>query len=353
MRVLVTGGAGFIGSALVRRLIGTTHAEVMNVDALACTGNLANVADVSRSSRYAFIQADIGDARVMTDVYERFNPDLVFHLAAETQVDRSIDDPLAFIQTNAVGTAMLLQATQVYWQHLSPASRENFRLIHVSSDEVFGSVDENARFTEASPFNPNSPYAASKAASDHFVRAWHRTYGLPTIVTHAANNYGPFQFPEKLIPLAIINALEGKPIRLYGSGHQERDWLHVDDHVDALLRIAQAAKPGGNYLIGGRSVRRNVDVATAICGTLDRLVPDSEFRPHGKLIETVHDRPGHDHRYALDDAKLAAETGWTPRIGFEEGLLRTVAWYIANQRWWSSARNRLYGGERLGLARTG
>ncbi|MBL8698399.1 MAG: dTDP-glucose 4,6-dehydratase [Alphaproteobacteria bacterium] len=353
MRILVTGGAGFIGSALVRRLIGTTPAEVLNVDALSCTGNLANVADVARSSRYAFMQADIGDARAMAGVLERFTPDRIFHLAAETQVDRSIDDPLAFIQTNAIGTATLLQVAQTYWQRLSPAAREGFRLIHVSSDEVFGSIEPSERPTEATPWNPNSPYAASKAASDHFVRAWHRTYGLPTIVTHASNNYGPYQFPEKLIPLAILNALEGKPVRLYGSGLQERDWLHVDDHVDALLHIAQNARPGSSHVIGGRSPRRNCDVVAAICGVLDRLVPESAHKPHATLVEAVADRPGHDARHAVDDARLAAELGWTPRIGFEEGLLRTVAWYIANRRWWIGARTRLHDGERLGLARAG
>lgn len=351
MRFLVTGGAGFIGSALVRHIVGATAHEAVVVDKLTYAGNLDSLAPVADDGRFRFIHADIGDRPRMRDILEAVEPDAIVHLAAETHVDRSIDGAGAFIQTNLVGTSVLLDAALAYWLSL-PANRRNaFRFHHVSTDEVFGSLDTAAGiFTEASPYRPNSPYAASKAGSDHLVRAWHRTYGLPVVLSNCSNNYGPYQFPEKLIPLMILNGLEGKPLPVYGRGKNVRDWLFVDDHVRALLRIATDGRIGESYNVGGNCERANIDVVTTICRLMDDMAPDATIGPREKLISFVADRPGHDLRYAIDAGKIGDELGWTPAEDFETGLERTVRWYLDNREWWQRLRQGGYRGERLGLA---
>ncbi len=347
MKFLVTGGAGFIGSAVVRKLIAETLHSVCVVDKLTYAGNLASLAPVAGNARYRFERADIGDAERMRAILADFSPDIVMHLAAESHVDRSIDGPRDFIQTNIVGTFILLQEALRYWRGLGESRQGKFRFHHISTDEVFGSLGDTGFFREDTAYQPTSPYSASKAASDHLVRAWRHTYGLPTLVTNCSNNYGPYHFPEKLIPLMIINAFEGKPLPVYGNGQNVRDWLYVDDHADALLTVAQTGVTGETYNIGGHNEKANIEVVKAICGILDELRPDPAG-PHERLVTYVTDRPGHDARYAIDAGKIASELGWRPRETFETGLRRTVEWYLANNGWWRDIRSGVYSGERLG-----
>ena len=344
MRFLVTGAAGFIGSAVVRHLIGKTPHEVVALDKLTYAGNLDSLAPAAGDSRYRFVRADICDGPRMREAIEAAQPDVVMHLAAETHVDRSIDGAAAFIQTNVVGTSVLLDAALGYWRRLPAGRRAAFRFHHVSTDEVFGSAKAGDVFNEETPYRPNSPYAASKAASDHLVRAWHRTHELPVVVSNCSNNFGPYQFPEKLIPLMILNGLEGKPLPVYGKGENVRDWLFVDDHVRALLRIAESGRVGDSYNVGARCERTNIDVVRTICALLDRMRGGHSET----LIEFVADRPGHDFRYAIDPSKITRELGWRPEESFESGMEKTVAWYIANRGWWGRLRESSYRGERLG-----
>ena len=351
MRILITGGAGFIGSALVRHLIDQTDHEVLNLDKLTYAGNLESLTSIATNTRYEFVQADIADQPAVSAVLERFQPQAIMHLAAESHVDRSIDGPAAFIQTNIVGTYSLLEATRAYWSKLPAGERDAFRFHHVSTDEVYGDlhgVDD--LFTETTPYAPSSPYSASKAASDHLVRAWQRTYGLPVLLTNCSNNYGPFHFPEKLIPLVILNALAGKPLPVYGNGLQVRDWLFVEDHARALLKVVTEGKVGETYNIGGHNEQKNIDVVRSICTLLEELAPQ---RPQGvahyaDLITHVHDRPGHDQRYAIDASKIERELGWVPEETFETGLRKTVQWYLDNLEWCRHVQDGSYQGQRLG-----
>jgi len=353
-RFLITGGAGFIGSALVRFLIAETEHQVVVVDKLSYAGNLASLASVADSPRFHFEQVDICDRPALDQVFARHQPDCVMHLAAESHVDRSIDGPVAFIETNIVGTYQLLEAARFYWQNLDDARKTAFLFHHISTDEVFGDLhDSQAYFTETTPYAPSSPYAASKASSDHLVRAWLRTYGLPTLVTNCSNNYGPCHFPEKLIPLTIINALAGKALPVYGNGQQIRDWLYVEDHARALYQVVSHGKPGETYNIGGHNERRNIEVVETICSLLEELA--AEQKPAGlahyrDLITYVTDRPGHDQRYAIDASKIAHELGWVPQETFESGMRKTVAWYLTNPTWWQAILDGRYQGERLGLS---
>jgi dTDP-glucose 4,6-dehydratase len=347
-RFLVTGGAGFIGSAVVRHLIRETNSDVLVIDKLTYAGNLDSLAPVANSPRYAFVLADIVDADTINEVFARFKPHVVLHLAAESHVDRSIGDPAEFIRTNIVGTHVLLEAALRYWRSL-PRGDAEFRFHHVSTDEVFGSLGDDGRFCETTAYDPRSPYSASKAASDHLVRSWHHTYGLPIVVTNCSNNYGPYQFPEKLIPLTIINGLEGEPLPVYGSGCNVRDWLYVDDHARALVAVATAGRLGETYCIGGDNERTNIAVVRAICTLLDELAPDHGIGRRDALITFVADRPGHDARYAIDPTRIATELGWRPRETFESGLRKTVEWYLANRSWWQRIREGVYRGERLGV----
>uniref|UniRef100_A0A9E8CSI7 dTDP-glucose 4,6-dehydratase n=1 Tax=Bosea sp. NBC_00436 TaxID=2969620 RepID=A0A9E8CSI7_9HYPH len=349
LRFLVTGGAGFIGSAVVRKLIGETEHEVCVVDKLTYAGNLASLEPVSGSNRYRFEQADIGDGERMKAIFAGFQPDIVMHLAAESHVDRSIDGPAAFIETNIVGSFTLLQEALRHFRALPDERKARFRFHHISTDEVFGSLGSDGFFREDTAYQPNSPYSASKAASDHLVRAWHHTYGLPVVMTNCSNNYGPYHFPEKLIPLMIINALEGKPLPVYGNGLNVRDWLYVDDHADALLTVATTGKLGESYNIGGHNEKANIEVVKTICAILDELKPDPKGARE-RLITYVTDRPGHDARYAIDAGKIGRELGWMPKETFETGLRRTVEWYLANPGWWGDIRSGVYRGERLGAA---
>ncbi|MEQ8283367.1 MAG: dTDP-glucose 4,6-dehydratase [Parvibaculum sp.] len=348
MRILVTGGAGFIGSAVIRMLIGETDHEVLNVDCLTYAGNLDSLAGVSQNIRYRFSRTDIRNLPALRRVVEEYRPDIVMHLAAETHVDRSIDGPAAFIETNLVGTANLLEVARAHWQGLDGAAKARFRFHHISTDEVFGSLGPTGAFTEESPYAPNSPYSASKAGADHLVRAWRETFGLPTVASNCSNNYGPCQFPEKLIPLMVLNALEGKPLPVYGDGLQVRDWLHVDDHARALIAIATKGVVGETYNVGGNAERTNIDIVRSICRLLDELQPSPQGS-YEKLITFVADRPGHDARYAIDASKIARELGWHPRENFESGLRKTVEWYLGNRDWWQRVRSGSYRGERLGL----
>jgi len=349
MKVLVTGGAGFIGSALVRYLIAQTSATVINVDKLTYAGDLRTVASVSANPRYRFERCDIRDRDAMVRIFQRNRPDLVMNLAAETHVDRSIDGPAEFIQTNVVGVYVLLECALEYWRSLAGGEATAFRFHHVSTDEVFGDLGRAGAFTEDSPYRPNSPYAASKASADHLVRAWHRTYGLPTVVSNCSNNYGPFQFPEKLIPLTIVNCLRERELPVYGHGENIRDWLYVEDHARALYQVATEARPGASYNVGGGSERSNLQVVQTICAHLDKLRPRPE-RSYAELITFVPDRPGHDFRYAIDATRIAHELSFTPSIDFEAGLFRTVQWYIDNESWWRPLLENRYDGQRLGLA---
>jgi dTDP-glucose 4,6-dehydratase len=350
-RILVTGGAGFIGSAVARHLIAETDHQVLVLDKLTYAGNLDSLKPVENNPRYGFVQADILDASRLREILSSFRPHIVMHLAAESHVDRSIDGPGDFIQTNVVGTYTLLQAVLHCWETLSGAERDRFRFHHVSTDEVFGSLGPEGFFTESSAYDPRSPYSASKAASDHLVRAWHHTFGLPVVVSNCSNNYGPYHFPEKLIPLVILNALEGKPLPVYGDGSNVRDWLYVEDHARALLRIAEAGRIGESYNVGGHNEKTNLEVVRAICATLDAVAPDSRIGPRETLITFVKDRPGHDKRYAIDPAKIGRELGWKPQETFETGLAKTVRWYLDNRSWWERIRSGVYRGERLGSSR--
>jgi len=349
MKIVVTGGAGFIGSAVIRHLIRQTTHEVVNVDALTYAGNLANVEEVSSDPRYQFAQMDICDAAAVRQLFEHHRPDRIMHLAAESHVDRSIDGPAAFIQTNVVGTYTLLEAARSHWSTLTGSARDQFRFLHVSTDEVYGSLGDAGLFTEETPYDPSSPYSASKAASDHLVRAWQRTFGLPTLVTNCSNNYGPYQFPEKLIPVIIQNALAGKPLPIYGQGKNVRDWLYVDDHARALCLVLDRGEIGRTYNIGGCNERQNIEVVRTICSLLDELRPDSGHAPHAQLMQFVADRPGHDQRYAIDASRIRDELGWVPVETFETGLRKTVAWYLENQGWMQRVLADRYAGERLGL----
>jgi dTDP-glucose 4,6-dehydratase len=346
--ILVTGGAGFIGSALVRQLLRETDDRVVNVDKLTYAGNLDSLGAVTSEPRHHFVHADICDAAALARVFAAYAPDGVLHLAAESHVDRSIDGPADFIQTNVVGTYTLLQEALRHWRALPADRAAAFRLVHVSTDEVFGSLGADGRFTESTPYDPSSPYSASKAGSDHLVRAWQRTYGLPVVVTNCSNNYGPCQFPEKLIPLTIQKGLAGEPMPVYGRGENVRDWLYVDDHVRALRLALARGGPGETYNIGGANERRNIDVVRRICAFLDELRP-SHDGPHERLIRFVADRPGHDLRYAIDAEKARRELGWLPQEDFESGLRKTVHWYLENAHWVARVTSGAYRGERLGL----
>ncbi|MBY5321352.1 dTDP-glucose 4,6-dehydratase [Rhizobium leguminosarum] len=347
MRILVTGGAGFIGSALVRHLVSEIGAEVLNVDTLTYAGNLASLKSVEAAPNYQFLRADICDRARMQEAFASFRPDIVMHLAAESHVDRSISGADDFIQTNIVGTFSLLDAARHYWDGLDARQKSAFRFLHVSTDEVYGSLGDEGLFEETTPYDPSSPYSASKAASDHLAIAWHRTYGLPVVVSNCSNNYGPFHFPEKLIPLMILNALEGKPLPVYGNGANVRDWLYVEDHARALFTIASRGRPGEKYNVGGRNERRNIDVVHRICAILDGVYDNKE--PHARLITNVTDRPGHDARYAIDASKLESELGWKAQETFETGIEKTVHWYLENEWWWRPLREKVYSGERLGV----
>ena len=345
MKILVTGGAGFIGSAVCRLFVVELGATVLNVDALTYAANLMSLRAIEGHSGYRFHQADICDGAAMTELMGSFAPDAVLHLAAESHVDRSIDGPGEFIRTNVEGTYTLLQAALGYWRGLPAARAARFRFHHVSTDEVFGSLGRTGRFSEESRYQPNSPYAASKAASDHLVRAWHETYGLPIVLSNCSNNYGPYHFPEKLIPLAILKALHGEEIPVYGAGDNVRDWLYVDDHARALHAVLTQGTPGESYNIGGDGERTNIEIVTAICALLDELAPG---QPHARLITFVADRPGHDRRYAIDASKIGRELGWAPRETLESGLRKTVEWYLDNRWWWEPIWAERYRGQRLG-----
>ena len=348
-RFLVTGGAGFIGSAVVRHIIRETPHQVLVVDKLTYAGNLDSLAPVSNDPRYSFVRADIADHAKMREAFDGFQPDAVMHLAAESHVDRSIDGPGEFIQTNVVGTFALLQEALRYWRALPAERGQAFRFHHISTDEVFGSLGADGLFCETTAYDPRSPYSASKAASDHLVRAWHHTYGLPVIVTNCSNNYGPYHFPEKLIPLMIINALEGLKLPVYGKGANVRDWLYVEDHARALVAAVLEGAVGATYCIGGRNEKTNLDVVETICALMDELAPNEKVGARKALISFVADRPGHDLRYAIDAGKISSELGWEPRETFESGLRKTVEWYLANRSWWERIRSGVYRGERLGV----
>lgn len=352
MKILLTGGAGFIGSAVVRLIIEHSEHQVLNFDKLTYAGNLESLQNVSDSSRYQFLQADICDATAVAAAFEQYQPDVVMHLAAESHVDRSIDGPAAFIESNVIGTYTLLEAARQYWANLPSERQGAFRFHHISTDEVYGSLGDTGLFREDSRYEPNSPYSASKASSDHLVRAWQATFGLPTLITNCSNNYGPYHFPEKLIPLTILNALAGKPLPVYGDGKQIRDWLYVEDHARALLQVACTGKVGETYNIGGHNEKKNIDVVHAICAALENLAPQKPngVEQYSDLITFVADRPGHDVRYAIDAGKIERELGWSPVETFETGLEKTVRWYLENEVWWSRVQDGSYQGERLGLA---
>ena len=350
MRILVTGGCGFIGSAVVRYVIRSTEHQVVNVDVMTYSASTDALEEAGRNRRYLHLKADITDASTIRDIFAAHRPDAVMHLAAESHVDRSIDGPAPFIQTNMVGTFVMLEAARGYWAGLDRAGQERFRFHHISTDEVFGALGPNdPPFTEQTPYDPRSPYSASKAGSDHLVRAWWHTYGLPTFVTNTSNNYGPWQFPEKLIPLVTLNALEGKPLPVYGDGSNQRDWLFVDDHAEALVLALERAEAGATLAIGARQSRTNLQVVQAICRMADELAPDAAG-PRERLVEFVRDRPGHDFRYEIEPSRAEAALHWTAPHDFDKGLRRTVQWYIDNRAWWETIRSRRYAGQRLGTA---
>ncbi len=347
--LLVTGGAGFIGGNFVHFAI-RQGARILNLDKLTYAGNLDTLASLMHHPRHRFVRGDIGDAGLVRGLLAEHRPDALVNFAAESHVDRSIDGPAAFIETNVVGTFNLLDCARDYWSGLAGEARDGFRFLHVSTDEVYGSLGPEGRFSETTPYAPNSPYSASKAASDHLVRAWHHTYGLPVLTTNCSNNYGPYQFPEKLLPLMILKALGGEPLPIYGDGGNVRDWLYVEDHCRAIWRVLEGGRTGEVYNVGGHSERTNLEVVDALCALLDERLPDSPHRPHGRLKTFVADRPGHDRRYAIDATKLHGELGWAPQESFESGLRRTLDWYLANREWSQRVMDGSYRGERLGTA---
>ncbi len=351
MKVLVTGGAGFIGSAVVRHIIKNTQDEVLNIDKLTYAGNLESLAEVDQDPKYQFAQIDICDAEALTQAFLTFQPNLIMHLAAESHVDRSIDGPAEFITTNIVGTYTLLEVARKYWMQLNEQEKQQFRFHHISTDEVYGDLDgTDDLFTETTSYAPSSPYSASKASSDHLVRAWHRTYNFPVIVTNCSNNYGPYHFPEKLIPLVILNALDGKPLPVYGKGNQIRDWRYVEDHARALYKVVTEGEIGETYNIGGHNEKQNIEVVKTICKILDELKPQANDEAYDKLITFVKDRPGHDLRYAIDASKIANELGWKPKETFETGIRKTVEWYLNNMEWYRRVQDGSYQRERLGVS---
>ena len=351
MRILITGGAGFIGSAVVRYIINNTGDKVLNIDKLTYAGNLESLKDIDQNPRYEFQQIDICDREALEQVFNSFQPNLVMHLAAESHVDRSIDGPAEFINTNIVGTYHLLEVARQYWQNLDSISKQQFKFHHISTDEVYGDLEGTTDlFTETTPYAPSSPYSASKASSDHLVRAWHRTYGLPILVTNCSNNYGPYHFPEKLIPLVILNALDGKALPIYGKGNQIRDWLFVEDHACALYKVVTEGKVGETYNIGGHNEKQNIEVVKTICQILDGLQPRADGIQYESLITFVKDRPGHDLRYAIDASKIASELNWIPTETFDSGIRKTVEWYLKNMKWCSHVQDGSYQRERLGAS---
>ena len=350
MKILVTGGAGFIGSAVIRHIIQNTNNQVLNIDKLTYAGNLESLKEIDQHSNYEFKQIDICDTEQITAAIDAFQPNAIMHLAAESHVDRSIDGPAAFIQTNIVGTYTLLEAARKYWMSLDVEAQQNFRFHHISTDEVYGDLEGTTDlFTETTSYAPSSPYSASKASSDHLVRAWHRTYGLPVIVTNCSNNYGPYHFPEKLIPLVILNALDAKPLPVYGNGQQIRDWLFVEDHARALYKVVTEGVVGETYNIGGHNEKQNIEVVKTICKILDELKPQANGQAYASLITFVKDRPGHDLRYAIDATKIQNELGWTPTETFETGIRKTVQWYLNNLDWCHRVQDGSYQRERLGV----
>ena len=350
MKIIVTGGAGFIGSAVIRHIISNTDDEVLNIDKLTYAGNLESLRDIAQSARYNFQQIDICDKEALEQAFNSFQPNLVMHLAAESHVDRSIDGPAEFINTNIVGTYHLLEVARQYWQNLGNIGKQQFKFHHISTDEVYGDLEGTTDlFTETTPYAPSSPYSASKASSDHLVRAWHRTYGFPIVVTNCSNNYGPYHFPEKLIPLVILNALDGKALPIYGKGNQIRDWLYVEDHARALYKVVTEGKVGETYNIGGHNEKQNIEVVKTICKILDELKPQENGQPYESLITFVKDRPGHDLRYAIDANKIANELNWTPKETFDSGIRKTVEWYLSNMDWCSRVQDGSYQRERLGI----
>lgn len=353
MRIMITGGAGFIGSALCRHLLYGSGHEILVYDKLTYAGNLSSLEGAAHSSAFRFIRGDVCDRSAVTAAIESFQPQIIAHLAAESHVDRSIDGPDAFVSTNVVGTSVMLNAALAHWDKLPNGAKEAFRFHHVSTDEVFGSLGENGYFDESTPYDPRSPYSASKAGADHLVRAWGHTYGLPVLITNCSNNYGPYHYPEKLIPLIIIRALHGQPLPVYGDGLNIRDWLFVDDHVNALQTVFERGRPGETYNIGGNAERTNLDVVTAICSILDQLHPRSDKTPYREQISFVPDRPGHDRRYAIDASKIRHELGWSPSVSFGQGIELTVKWYLENRSWWEPILCEHYRTERLGLKNRG
>ncbi|EOW4376967.1 dTDP-glucose 4,6-dehydratase [Acinetobacter baumannii] len=351
MKILVTGGAGFIGSAVIRNIIKNTQDEVLNIDKLTYAGNLESLSEIDTDPRYQFAQVDICDSERLTEIFKNFQPDAVMHLAAESHVDRSIDGPAEFITTNIVGTYTLLEVARKYWLQLNEEKKASFKFHHISTDEVYGDLEGTTDlFTETTSYAPSSPYSASKASSDHLVRAWHRTYGLPIVVTNCSNNYGPYHFPEKLIPLVILNALDGKALPIYGKGDQIRDWLYVEDHAKALYKVVTEGKVGETYNIGGHNEKQNIEVVKTICKILDELKPQNNHQPYETLITFVKDRPGHDLRYAIDASKIAKDLGWKPEETFETGIRKTVEWYLNNLEWCRRVQDGSYQRERLGVS---
>ena len=351
MKLMITGGAGFIGSAIIRLLINESSYSVLNVDKLTYAGNLESLAEIADNPRYHFEKIDICDRKALARLIRTYRPDAIMHLAAESHVDRSIDGPADFIQTNIIGTYLLLELARSYWNELKGDAKAKFRFHHISTDEVYGSLGETGKFTENSHYQPNSPYSASKAASDHLVRAWHHTYGFPALTSNCSNNYGPYQFPEKLIPLMILNAIDAKPLPVYGRGDNVRDWLYVDDHARALRRVLERGQVGQVYNIGGHNERTNLDVVTTLCALLDELLPREAGKPYASLITFVQDRPGHDKRYAIDANKIKEQLNWRPRETLESGLKKTVEWYLSNPVWCRRVQDGSYRRERLGLAK--
>ena len=352
-RILITGGCGFIGSNFLLKRLRESKTKCLNIDKLTYAGNIENLSSIIDEPNYQFFMKDICDSQFISNTLKRFQPDAIIHFAAESHVDRSIDGPMKFIQTNIVGTAILLDAALDYWQKIiHKEKKENFRFLHISTDEVFGSLHNHGFFTETTPYNPSSPYSASKASSDHLVRAWQRTYGLPTLITNCSNNYGPFQFPEKLIPLMITNCIDEKPLPIYGKGLNIRDWLYVEDHCEAISIVLDNGRIGETYNIGGNNEIRNINIVKTICSVLDELRPRANGESYAELINPVKDRPGHDYRYAIDASKIKNDLDWAPKETFETGIQKTVQWYLDNETWWREIQNRTYNQERLGLKKS-